>query len=333
MDKYTKTLEIVTKVSDAQYQKFRIEFKKDRAWLAALNEKSANAMIKNYAEANKKLKQMEQLKQVISDIELFGDKDAKKQLRGLKKELNNLEAPLKWKKLKEDMTESISDGIKNAGKEVAKFITDTFKDAIAELKNMSSYNYGTSLFQNSNSRQSALTYGLNSSNAYGLDKAMAFMNISSLEDTFMFNKNQQELFADLIGRYTDKYNSLNNSGFFEKWDQFTVQFKLFKEDVMYDMMDFIMDNRDTIKAGFNAGITLMKSMLVILGKIGAILGTDRSQYEKDMATSNIISNYTKSSKSLTINNSFNGVQTANRTELINAGELTYAQVKQVLYSE
>lgn len=334
-DKYTKVLEVVTEVKDDAYAKFIYDFTKEREWIDKLDKKQAQNIKTNYADYQKKLKQIEALKQAISDISMFGDKDAKKNIKSLKAELKALEAPEKWKQFKSDLEDTLTKKFLDAGKKVADFFKQSFKDAIAELKVMSSYNYSTSLFQSSESRETAMTYGLDSANAYGLDKAMDFMGVSSLEDTALFNPNQQELFAQLIGRYVDKYNSLNDSGFFEDWDRFTVDFKLFKEEIMYDMMDFLMENKEELKAGFTMGMELMKDILFVIGKIAQLIGGERTQYSKDIATTDIINSYktTSNSTSLTVNNTFNGVQTSNRTQLLNAGELTYAQIKKVLYSE
>lgn len=339
-DKYVKTLTIETVVDKKQYKEFMEQFKKDSTAIKLLGDKKdREKLVKAYTEVQMKMEKIKKLKEAISELQMFGGKDSKQAIKELQKQLDTLEEKTIGKSLLKALdkgAEKIADKtkrmLKNAGEAVVDFVKNAFKDAIEELKTMSSYNYGTSLFQNEQSRQSALTYGLDSANAYALDKALSYMGVSSLEDTAYFNQNQQELFAKKIGQYVDKYNSLNNSGFFQKWDEFRVQFKDFKENMMYDIMQWIMDNKDTIYQGFNALTAIMQAILSMLSGISKAFFIERGQAGINAKTSDIISNYSTKNNSVTVNNTFNGVTTSNKPELVNAGNLTWSQVKEALNS-
>lgn len=340
-DKYTKTLSIKTVVDEKQWKQFSSKFKQESTAMKLLNEKDAKALSKNYADAMTKMEKIKKLKEAIEEIQLYGGKGSRKAMKELQKQLKEVQQTSIIDKLAEAfdsakgaISKKIVKTFEKAGEKIADFIKDSFKAAFNELKTMSSYNLGTTLFQSQEALSTSLQYGLSGGQSYALNKALEFFGASSVEDTYYWNENQREAFAEKIGYYTDKFNSLNNSDFFQQWDRFVYDFKTFKEDVMYDIMDWIMSNKETIQKGFQALSAILKWIAELLAKLTDWLKLPRSQSQISSATSDIISNYSNSSNTnnnLTVNNTFNGVQSSNKTQLVNAGELTYLQLKEALY--
>ena len=332
---YTKKikLDISPIVSSKDMDKFKEDFNNNMKSLKLFDEKSQKRLTDSYANIQKRAMQIKALEEGINNIKEYGNKEDMKYLKEFKKELTKLKGESIFKDFKKNFKQSFKEGLgllknegktigeaigekigsksaemlKKAGQTVSKFITDTFKAAIEEMNTMASYNYGTSLFQNSESRKYALQYGMSGGQSYAMSKTMEYMGMSSEEDLWYMNENQQKLFAQKIGFYTDKYNSLNNSGFFEKWEQFQTQWKDFKENMMYDIMQWIMDNKETIQKGMHLLITIMKGIISFVGKIADFLGVERTDEMISAKTSDIISNYQTSNKqnNVTVNNSFN----------------------------
>lgn len=185
----------------------------------------------------------------------------------------------------------------NVIRDIKSFFIKSFSEAIDEIKEMATYNLGTSIFTNTEARQQALKYGLSPSENYALSRTMDLLGMSSEEDLMWMNEKQREIFAEKIGYYTDKYNSLNSSGFFETFQDFELEWEQFKEDVQLEMITFFINNKDLIIWGIKTSIELLKTITTV---VNAILGTLPS----GMSNSERISNAERvlSSNTSTVNN-------------------------------
>lgn len=344
-DKYTKVLEIKTDVDKKAYDAFKKKVESDAKTMSVLTKKELAELNVAKQKAQSDLDKMRKLKQQIADVDIYGGKNRKKQLKALKKELKELQAKSlvdeNGDKKKSPMSQAISlakDSATNMFKsalkagfgssDVKQVVTNLFKDAIDELNKMAGSNFATTLFQNKDLMDMSLTYGLSGGQAYALDKALSFFDKSSIEETYLMGSTAKQKFNEKINKYLDKYNQLNDAGFFKEWDNFRYEFKTFKEDLTYEIMQWIMDNKELIKAGFKGLIELMKVAVNVLSWIANRMGVARTQSEIDAKTSDIISHYSTSSNTnnkVSINNTFNGVNTSNRQSYVNAGELTYKQ--------
>lgn len=339
-DKYVKTLVLKTEVDEKQYKEFKTKFKKDSFTFKLLDEKDAKELAENYAKVQAKMEKIRKLKEAIAEVDLYGGKDKGKIIKALQKELKEAQKTSVGDKAQKGLqkgAEFLEKKVKNAlvdgAEAIGKFIKNAFKSAIEELNEMAGSNFSSTLFSNDKLLSTSLQYGLNGGQSYALTKALDFFGKSSIEDTYTMSGPAKEKFNEKINKYLDKYNQLNDAGFFSEWDNFRYEFKTFKEDMTYEIMEWIMDNKDTIKAGFKALVEGMKVIINVLSWIGSLLGTSRTQSEIDAKTSDIISHYSTSSntnQNVNINNTFNGVQTSNRQQFVNAGELTYKQFLKAL---
>lgn len=220
--------------------------------------------------------------------------------------------------------------LQKIGDAFIKGVKNTFEDAMKEFDKMLSYSQLT----NEQVRSTAFQYGLSSSENYAYQKTLGFMGFSDLEDLFYANKQQQNKFQEKMLEYQERYNKLYDSGFFEKYQEFQWEMKEFKEDLTYEVMNFIMDNKETLKDLMNAVIKISEFLIKSLGWLVERFGgrSDRSDSEKLAAASDIINNNSSntSSTSVKIDNTFNNVEAKDRTWLANAGSMTYEQIIRAL---
>ena len=99
----------------------------------------------------------------------------------------------------------------------------------------------------------------------------------------------------------------------------------FKEDLQYEFIDFFVNNKDTIMAGFEGLISLSEVAIEALSIIVSILGKDRDRtpYQREQDLQNIINKYRTTS--VKIDNSFTNINQEDKRWLIQAGALTYEQ--------
>lgn len=228
----------------------------------------------------------------------------------------------KFKTLSTQLFDNISNKFTDT---IKKFFQDILAESKKLLDEMSSYDIANSYKVNSYARQLALQYGLSSSEAFAFNKVKNELGISSEEDLVMMNENQREKFAERIAYWNDKYQELSDSEYFETLQKFQLEMEEFKTEMELDVIKFFMDNKDTIKNFMSFAIDFMKETLLLIGQVLNFLGYDQSQ---KLNASDIVQNYGGSSvQNIKIDNTFNGIQATDRNELINAGKLTWVQLK------
>lgn len=220
--------------------------------------------------------------------------------------------------------------LQKIGEEFIKGVKKTFEDAMNEFDKILSYSQLT----NEQVRSTAFQYGLSSSENYAYQKTLGFMGFSDLEDLFYANKQQQNKFQEKMLEYQERYNKLYDSGFFEQYQDFQWEMKEFKEDLTYEVMNFIMDNKETLKDLMHAVVKISEFLIKSLGWLVERFGgrSDRSDSEKLAAASDIVNNNSSntSSTNVKIDNTFNNVDSKDRTWLANAGSMTYEQIIRAL---
>ena len=148
------------------------------------------------------------------------------------------------------------------------------------------------------------------------------------------NQQELELFRKSFEKYSGKYNELYNSGMFDSMQEFNTQMEEFKEDVKLEVVDFFMNNQDTIRAAMKGIISLAEFAITALGKIVQWLNPDARTSDSQRAanTASIISNYSNinSGTNVSIDNTFNNVAKTDQTWLAHAGQLTYEQIIKAL---
>ena len=199
-----------------------------------------------------------------------------------------------------------------------------------ELENILNF----SQLSDANTRDLMMRYGFSNSEAYGYTKAMSALGFESEEDLMYANQQELELFRKSFEKYSGKYNELYDSGMFDSMQEFNTQMEEFKEDVKLEVVDFFMNNQDTIRAAMKGIISLAEFAITALGKIVQWLNPDArtSDSQKAANTASIISNYSNinSGTNVSIDNTFNNVAKSDQTWLAHAGQLTYEQIIKAL---
>lgn len=199
-----------------------------------------------------------------------------------------------------------------------------------ELENILNF----SQLSDANTRDLMMRYGFSNSEAYGYTKAMGALGFESEEDLMYANQQELELFRKSFEKYSGKYNELYNSGMFDSMQEFNTQMEEFKEDVKLEVVDFFMNNQDTIRAAMKGIISLAEFAITALGKIVQWLNPDArtSDSQKAANAASIISNYSNinSGTNVSIDNTFNNVAKTDQTWLAHAGQLTYEQIIKAL---
>lgn len=216
-------------------------------------------------------------------------------------------------------------GLKAIGLAFLAGLKNVFTDAIDGMKDALEF----SQLSNSQTRELMFSYGLNNAQAYALTQAQQLVGVNSFEDMMYMNAQEREQFIEAFQKYTEKYDALYESGFFEDMQDFQYEMKDFKLEMQHDVMKFFVDNKDLIKAGMKAIIQIAEWILKFFGSIvDAFSSGGRSDSERSAAVSDIISNYTNTNttnnNSTTNNNTFN-INSQNGQWSKEVGQILYGQ--------
>lgn len=197
-------------------------------------------------------------------------------------------------------------------------MSDLFKDAWGELNTM----LQRSLLTNSNTRYNAFNYGFSASESYGFDKAKQMLGIQSEEDLWYMNDTQRNKFQEIMSKYAEKYEQLYDSGFFDKYLEFQIEMEEFKLDMQLEIIEFFMENKNTIKTFFEIMIEGMEFLVDALGWIIDIMGgnSKTSDEEKLANINDIIAGYSQNTvvtQSFNNNNTFNGTTDSQKQAYLN----------------
>lgn len=215
--------------------------------------------------------------------------------------------------------QSFLDGLKNV-----------MSDAMEEMKDVLTYSQLT----DAQVREQAFTYGFSQSENYAFSQTMDLMGFSSFEDLYYMNSQQQAKFQEKFLEYQDRYAELYDSGYFTDMQDFQWEMKEFKEDLTYEVMTWMMDNKDMLMNLMEVITEFAMFTIEALGWIVDYFGnqSERSDSARRAETIDIINNnsVSKNSTNVKIDNTFNNVDNKDRTWLANAGEMTYEQIIKAL---
>jgi len=231
--------------------------------------------------------------------------------------------------------DKLSDMLESVGDALTDFFKDTFKAAKDRILDMASYDLENSLFTNSSAREQALKYGITDpSQNYALSQVMGELKMSSEEDLMVMKPAQREKFAERMGYWSSKYTELANKDFFRTVQEFQLEWSEFKYDMELGLIEFFMQNKDTIKQVMEAGMQFMKGTLTLLGSIIDFLQISRSDSQRNAASMEIVRNYTGGTNmtNVNINNTLNPSSQVltDKQMLSQAGQLSYAQLIEAL---
>ena len=215
-------------------------------------------------------------------------------------------------------------GLKAIGLAFLAGLKSIFTDAIDGMKDALEF----SQLSNSQTREFMFNYGFNNAQAYGLTQAQELVGVESFEDMMYMNPQERSQFIEAFQKYTEKYDELYESGFFEDMQEFQYEMKDFKLEMQHDVMSFFIENKDLIKSGMKAIMTIAEWIVKFFGSIvDAFSSGGRSDSERSAAVSDIISNYTNTSttnNSTTNNNTFN-INSQNGQWSQDVGQILYGQ--------
>ena len=296
---------VESKVNDIEKQFNKFEKKtKDGMKSAFFNEKEMKALSQQYKEMYENEEKIAELETTISDLKKLDSDLAKKKTKELEKQLKLLKQPANRKDNMEavlnhakDMAakglSKLSDTFLNGAMTLEEYISNAFSDAWSELKEMASYSSSTYMF-NQSKINDAFNYGFNSAQSYAYNKVKG-MTGWDVENLLTYgNEHQQKKFVEMMTKYAEKYNDLEQSGFFDTLNDFQIEMLDMKEEFTYEVAEFFVDNKDTIKQFMKTGLSFMEFMIKAVAAIGKVFGVNgtMSSSEKSAAVSDIISNYT-----------------------------------------
>ena len=199
-------------------------------------------------------------------------------------------------------------GLINAGKMVLDKLQDILVDAIDELDNLLAF----SRISQSSTRNLMLGYGFSSSEAYGYSQAMRALGFQSDEDLMYSSPEEMEMFRSAFTKYTEKYSELYDKGFFQDMLEYQVEREEFEQDIKLEVTQFLVDNKDLIKSGMEAVLTLTKGFLDFVSIITGSKGSTKLNTSASVAAASSVINQYRGS-TITMSNTFNNVTEANKT--------------------
>lgn len=328
-----------------------------------------------YQEQQENLAKIETLKKEIAEIEMF-DKD-NKILDELKRKLAELQksdsedededggskkssfsggfkegfknwaaqhTPQQYgKKAFDKMTNSIEQFKDKALQTFKNFVTDALK----ELEEMASWDITGSTKYNKEASEMYMNYGLQGANAYAMNKALEATGIDNME-TYLTDPLVQGNQA-LLNAFNEQYEIAkaqyeDDLEIAKEYQKFKKEFDIFKQELQKSLIDFFMDNKDTIMNILNFLMEAMQWLVDLVGSIVAFFGgdtiKDRSaeQRQSDMnellgVSNNSTISYDNRSNNVNVSNTYNGVGKVDQAALQNVGQMTYQQIIEYLGRE
>lgn len=222
------------------------------------------------------------------------------------------------------------DALKDVGQWFIKQLTKVFTDAWQEAQELVDYGQLSS----SATRELRLGYGFSGAQAYGYEQALSLVGLSSMEDLWYANPQEREQFYNAFEKYTEKYNKLADSGFFEELQEVQYEWKEIQDDFQLEIIQFFADNKDLIVNTMKFGLKVGEVLIQTLGKLVDALNTSgRSDSTRSSAISDVIRNYStnkNSQVSVKVDNTFNGIGTKDQSMLTNAGQMVWGQIIKAL---
>ena len=232
----------------------------------------------------------------------------------------------------EGMAGKVYDVVKKGIEAIKTLISDGWE----ELTNIASYDLANSFTYNGTAWSTMLTYGTSPGQSYAVNKTMTELGVNSEDDLYqaMMSENFQKKWAERIGYYTDKYNSLADSGMLQTIQEFTLEFEEFKTDFQYQVMDWFVDNKDLIITALNLGMQLMKGILNTVSSIANFLGikSSKTATEQKQAAIEVLNSH---ANNVTTNNTSNTTNnnTVNLNNSFASGDYNVKSYINQIYAE
>ena len=207
------------------------------------------------------------------------------------------------------------------------YIKQGFKDAWEELKEISSFNIGSTSTYNSKVYSLMQEYGVSGSQAYALKETMNKMGFSSSDDMMIglsSSKALQDKFSEFMKLYQERYEETYDEEMLSGIEEFNNQITELKEDFQTSIMQFIVDNKDEIMWGLKTGISILQGLMNGVSGLFKIFSTkqEMSETERQSKVNDILG-----ITSTTTNNSTNNTNNVNVNSTINYPQTDTATIK------
>lgn len=236
-----------------------------------------------------------------------------------------------WEKVGKTVGKYAANKLESALNKFVDSFGKLLSNALDEFDEMSQYNLETSLRVNSDVREQALQYGLSSAQNYAFDKVKDVMGISSEEDLYMMTPEQQNRFAELIGKYTSQYQEIADKDLFSKYEEYQAAVQDFQDELQLEIIEFFAENKDTIISVMEFLMDALSAILDVVTWINETLRSDEemTSEENSAMVSDIINSYSVSNSKTTnvkIDNSFSNISPSDQSQYINAGKRVNEQL-------
>lgn len=227
------------------------------------------------------------------------------------------------KKFLGDVKKKIFDTVKGLAE-------DIFEQAKEMMDEIASYSENSMMFSEK-ALDLRMSYGLTGAQAYAYQKAAEDVGFGDfegyIENAAFASKETLDRFDELLNLYQTTYEQDKETA--EAYQRFQAEFKDFKTKMASSLIDFFMDNKDTIMSLLQGAVGLLEGIMQFVGwlvdRFNA--GRERTTYERQSSLSDIYNSYGGSkTTNIKIDNSFTGVSPRDRQTYTNAGELTYRQI-------
>lgn len=222
-------------------------------------------------------------------------------------------------------------------------IINFVNDAIEAMQDMATWDLQNSKVFNQDAVNMYMQTGLQGANAYGMSKALETQGFGSMDDFIeaMPFMNQEQL------AYMQEIAEINKEQYAEDlevalaFQEFQVEYDKFKQELQKSLIDFFMENKDTIMTILEGIMSFLDAILNVVDGIFGLFSSakERSEEKKKQVTADILgvssstltnNNTTNNTSNVNVNNTFNGVGQQDQSWLANTGQMTYQQVIEAL---
>lgn len=224
-----------------------------------------------------------------------------------------------WKGLK-----TIGNGIKDTFQSIlgsSISIKGMFHDILNDVSKITDMYTGmatysaNSLVVNSTARNTQLKYGMTGRQAYAFSQASEMFGVRTDEDLFYMTGRQAAAFRQYMQKQEEWYSKLESSGVLEDIQEMQLDFKLFKQELSVDFLQWMGENKDVIMTVAKGTLTVLKGLMQVLAKIFTLFGIDYSGNSygftsaglSDSIAANSVSNNNSRTVKITSTNNVNGV--------------------------
>lgn len=315
----------------------RLKFKVDTNTLGTIEKQFANVLnvidssaseeFKKYQSSIKLLKTYQDALSAISDLQGENwDKERQRLQEQIEilKDYKNLDVSKGEPGEEDSRLEDLKDALTDAGDWFIGKLRKTFSNAWKEAQNLVDYGQLSS----SSTRELAFSYGFTGSQAYGYQKALQLVGLNDMDDLMYANAQERQQFYEAFEKYTEKYNKLADSGFFEDLQEVQYEWQDIQEEFQMEIIQFFADNKDLIINVMRFGLKVGEFLIKALGKIVGLFDSSPS-YSRSSATSDVIRNYSSNKNNnvtVKIDNTFNGMTQKDSSMYSRASEMSNASL-------